>query len=187
MEQRRTRRFKLQLPLEITRTGADRVAAIGLTRNISSTGVLFTAEREPDLGGPIEYIITLNHEGTQAVEPALHREGVALRAHRERAGRSAGLPDSRDPGAVRVRPRALRLTQESLHVVGRRDVARALFGLRRPDDSRGCHLAAANLRRQEWATKAPRPNFHAIARFGVSAPCRPAAKLFLRPDAVLAF
>ena len=67
MEQRRTRRFKLQLPLEITRTGAVRVAAAGLTKNISSSGVLFTAEREPDLGGPIEYVITLNQDGTQAV------------------------------------------------------------------------------------------------------------------------
>jgi hypothetical protein len=85
MEQRRTRRFKLQLPLEITRTGADRIAALGLTRNISSTGVLFTAEREPDLGGPIEYVITLNHEGTQAVN--LRCIGKVLRAERTEGGR----------------------------------------------------------------------------------------------------
>jgi hypothetical protein len=67
MEQRRTRRFKLQLPLSITRTGAERVAFTGCTENISSSGVLFTAQREPDLGGPIEYIITLNHDGPQSV------------------------------------------------------------------------------------------------------------------------
>ncbi len=67
MEQRRTRRFKLQLPLSITRAGAERVTLAGLTRNISSSGVLFTAEREPDLGGPIEYIITLNRDGKQSV------------------------------------------------------------------------------------------------------------------------
>src|ERR1700729_3236434 len=78
MEQRRTRRFKLQLPLEITRTGADRIAAIGLTRNISSTGVLFTAEREPDLGGPIEYVITLNQDDAQSVN--LRCIGKVLRA-----------------------------------------------------------------------------------------------------------
>ena len=58
MEQRRTRRFKLQLPLSITRSGAERVTSAGLTRNISSSGVLFTAEREPDLGGSIEYVIS---------------------------------------------------------------------------------------------------------------------------------
>jgi PilZ domain len=78
MEQRRTRRFQLQLPLSITRTGAERVAFVGCTKNISSTGVLFTAEREPDLGGPIEYIITLNHEGAQSV--SLRCMGKVLRA-----------------------------------------------------------------------------------------------------------
>ncbi len=67
MEQRRTRRFSLHLPLAITRSGADRVAMAGQTRNISSSGVLFTAGRGPELGGPIEYIITLNGEGAQAV------------------------------------------------------------------------------------------------------------------------
>ena len=85
MEQRRTRRFKLQLPLEITRTGTDRVAAIGFTKNISSTGVLFTAEREPDLGGPIEYVITLNSDGTQSVN--LRCIGKVLRAERMEGGR----------------------------------------------------------------------------------------------------
>jgi hypothetical protein len=67
MEQRRTRRFKLQLPLSIIRNGSGRVTTNGQTQNISSSGVLFTSEREPDLGGPIEYVITLNHEGPQPV------------------------------------------------------------------------------------------------------------------------
>jgi hypothetical protein len=67
MEQRRTRRFKLQLPVSVTRTGAERVAFPGCTKNISSSGVLFTSPQEPDLGGPIEYIITLNHDGPQSV------------------------------------------------------------------------------------------------------------------------
>src|SRR6266536_3010419 len=80
MEQRRTRRFKLQLPLAITRSGAERVTVAGCTKNISSSGVLFTAEREPDLGGPIEYIITLNHEGPQSV--CLRCMGKVLRADR---------------------------------------------------------------------------------------------------------
>ena len=80
MEQRRTRRFKLQLPLSITRAGAERVALAGLTRNISSTGVLFTSEREPDLGGPIEYVITLNHEGGHIVH--LRCVGKVVRSER---------------------------------------------------------------------------------------------------------
>jgi len=85
MEQRRTRRFKLQLPLEITRSGADRITAVGLTKNISSSGVLFTAEREPDLGGPIEYVITLNQDGSPAVN--LRCIGKVLRSERMESGR----------------------------------------------------------------------------------------------------
>jgi PilZ domain len=78
MEQRRTRRFKLHLPLAIIRSGADRFTTSGQTENISSSGVLFTAEREPDLGGPIEYVITLNHDGPQAV--SLRCMGKVLRS-----------------------------------------------------------------------------------------------------------
>jgi hypothetical protein len=80
MEQRRTRRFQLQLPLAITRSGADRVTLPGLTQNISSSGVLFTSEQQPDLGGPIEYIITLNREGTRAVN--LRCVGKVVRSER---------------------------------------------------------------------------------------------------------
>jgi hypothetical protein len=80
MEQRRTRRFQLQLPLSITRSGAERVTFAGLTQNISSSGVLFTTEREPDLGGPIEYVIALNRDGPQSV--SLRCMGKVLRADR---------------------------------------------------------------------------------------------------------
>jgi hypothetical protein len=80
MEQRRTRRFQLQLPLSITRSGAERVTLAGLTQNISSSGVLFTTGKEPDLGGPIEYVIALNREGPQPV--SLRCMGKVLRADR---------------------------------------------------------------------------------------------------------
>ena len=78
MEQRRTRRFKLHLPLALTRAGAERMTIPGFTQNISSSVVLFTSEREPDLGTPIEYVITLNHDGPQAVN--LRCVGKVLRA-----------------------------------------------------------------------------------------------------------
>ena len=80
MEQRRTRRFTLKLPLSITRSGAERVTLPGLTTNISSSGVMFTTDTEPDLGGPIEYVINLNHEGPQAV--SIRCMGKVLRADR---------------------------------------------------------------------------------------------------------
>jgi hypothetical protein len=52
----------------------------GFTKNISSCGVLFTTGKEPDLGGPIEYIITLNHDGPQPVN--LRCVGKVLRSER---------------------------------------------------------------------------------------------------------
>jgi hypothetical protein len=49
---------------------------------------LFTAEREPDLGGPIEYVITLNHEGPHEVH--LRCIGKVLRSERTDADQDAG-------------------------------------------------------------------------------------------------
>lgn len=80
MEQRRTRRFQLELPLSITRAGSETVAVPGFTKNISSTGVLFTSGAAPDLGGPIEYVITLNHEGPKPVN--LRCVGKVVRSER---------------------------------------------------------------------------------------------------------
>lgn len=88
MEQRRTRRFQLELPLSITRTGTDRVTLAGRTKNISSSGVLFTAGTEPDLGGPIEYVITLSHEGLQTVN--IRCVGKVLRSESMQPASDAG-------------------------------------------------------------------------------------------------
>jgi hypothetical protein len=83
MEQRRTRRFQLELPLSITRAGAEAVAVPGFTKNISSSGVLFISGAAPDLGGPIEYVITLNREGPQPVN--LRCVGKVVRSERTHA------------------------------------------------------------------------------------------------------
>ena len=52
----------------------------GQTKDISSAGVLFTSVRGPDPGGPIEYIITLNQQGSQAV--SIKCIGKVVRAQR---------------------------------------------------------------------------------------------------------
>jgi hypothetical protein len=52
----------------------------GQTTDISSTGVLFTAERVGELGWPIEYVITLNADAPQAV--SLRCIGKVVRAER---------------------------------------------------------------------------------------------------------
>jgi hypothetical protein len=55
------------LPVALTSAGGLRLADAGFTKNISSCGVLFTAQRELDVGGPIEYIITLIDESSKQV------------------------------------------------------------------------------------------------------------------------
>src|SRR5512138_560861 len=59
VEQRRSKRFALKLPIAIIRTGPDRISESGLTRNISSGGILFTSSRRLEVGGPIEYVVRL--------------------------------------------------------------------------------------------------------------------------------
>jgi len=90
MEQRRTRRFQLQLPLSVTRSGATTCRIGWPHENISSNGVLFTMEREPDLGGPIEYVITLTRDEAQVVN--LRCMGKIVRAGRVNLGRDEALP-----------------------------------------------------------------------------------------------
>ncbi|MES1257485.1 MAG: PilZ domain-containing protein [Acidobacteriota bacterium] len=60
MEQRRTQRYKLQLPLQILQVNEERVNRTEKTRDISSGGVCFTSQNQVDVGGRIEYIITLS-------------------------------------------------------------------------------------------------------------------------------
>jgi len=58
IEQRKHQRFELRLPFEVVRNGSP-LTVRGETRNVSSAGVLFTAEGELPLGESIEYLITL--------------------------------------------------------------------------------------------------------------------------------
>ncbi len=59
MNHRKNQRFILELPVSFTFPGPDRAPHAGVTRNISSTGVLFVSDKVPDLGGAIEYVISL--------------------------------------------------------------------------------------------------------------------------------
>jgi hypothetical protein len=49
----------MELPVEILRAGAAHVSTVGTTRNISSGGILFKGEKEIEIGGPVEYVVTL--------------------------------------------------------------------------------------------------------------------------------
>jgi hypothetical protein len=87
VEQRRTRRFTLQLPVSITRNGTERSTQFGLTKNIGSGGVLFTAGKVPEIGASIEYIINLGGPAEQNV--SLRCIGKVLRANQSDMSESA--------------------------------------------------------------------------------------------------
>lgn len=58
-DQRKNQRFGLRLPFELIRTGSQPVGKTGETKNVSSSGVLFTADADVQIGQPIEFVITL--------------------------------------------------------------------------------------------------------------------------------
>ena len=65
-EQRKNQRFELKLPIELVKAGGTESPQIGETRNLSSGGVLFTAEGKLQKGDPLEYLVTLPAQGTEA-------------------------------------------------------------------------------------------------------------------------
>jgi hypothetical protein len=70
VEQRRSRRFEMRLPVQLVRAGALLIQKAGETRNLSSSGVLITTDARVPLGESIEYLITLPalSEGDNAVQ-----------------------------------------------------------------------------------------------------------------------
>ncbi len=59
VEQRRSKRYELRLPVELIRAGAASVNESGETKNLSSSGILMTTEARFDVGESVEYLITL--------------------------------------------------------------------------------------------------------------------------------
>jgi hypothetical protein len=78
IEQRRSKRFELELPLEIVRAGTERISQVVRTSNISSGGVLFHSPRQLEIGHPIEYVVTLTSGASGLV--TLRCMGKVLRA-----------------------------------------------------------------------------------------------------------
>lgn len=77
-EQRKNQRFDLKLPFEIIRTGTNAKTA-GETRNMSSSGVLFTSDTSVQIGEPIEYLITFPKPANSRTEVRLRCVGTVLR------------------------------------------------------------------------------------------------------------
>ena len=91
-EQRKSKRFELKLPVELTRAGSRRISRFGETRNLSSGGVLFTDPVEPiDVGQPIEYLISLPTGGKTFGEVRLRCMGKVVRRDAEQQALAATL------------------------------------------------------------------------------------------------
>jgi hypothetical protein len=77
-EQRKNQRFELKLPFEIIRGGTN-TKTMGETKNVSSSGVLFTSEAAVQVGEPIEYFITFPKPAGSRSEVRLRCVGTVLR------------------------------------------------------------------------------------------------------------
>ena len=77
-EQRKHQRFNLRLPFQIVGSTKS-VKTIGETKNVSSSGVLFTSPAPVAVGEPIEYMITFPKAPGSRSEVRLRCVGKVLR------------------------------------------------------------------------------------------------------------
>jgi hypothetical protein len=84
----------MQLPLQILQLGELRVNRFERTRDISSSGVRFLSATEVEVGGRIEYVITLSGSNPPVKIRCL---GKVIRSTKPPAGESLEGAD-RDPG-----------------------------------------------------------------------------------------
>ena len=68
----------MQLPLQIIQVGSEKVNRTELTRDISSGGVCFLSSEEVEVGGRIEYLITLSGSKPAELFPAIMVIGLAV-------------------------------------------------------------------------------------------------------------
>lgn len=83
IEQRKNQRFDLKLPIEFLRPGATPKSAgdkaLGETKNVSSSGVLFSTPTPVEVGEPIEYLITFPKAPGSRAEVRIRCVGKVLR------------------------------------------------------------------------------------------------------------
>ena len=79
-ERRTTRRYDLSLPVQV-RVPAEKVrdSQKGKTRDISTRGLYFVMDEEPQAGSHVDLILTLPSEVTSGAEVLVHALGKVLR------------------------------------------------------------------------------------------------------------
>ena len=99
-EQRKSKRFDLNLPVELIRTGSVPVNQTGETSNMSSSGVLFTSENQMSIGDPVEYMVTLPSPVSIGTQVRLRCMGKVMRTENSRAENMESI--SRRPYRIAV-------------------------------------------------------------------------------------
>lgn len=79
VDQRRTERFDLQLPVLITREGSTPVCTMGQTRNLSSGGALMVMQAPITIGDSIEFVVMLNVSTDNQQATRLRCKGRVIR------------------------------------------------------------------------------------------------------------
>jgi PilZ domain len=78
LEQRKSRRFDLKLPIEFLHSGHETLLEGGETKNVSSCGVLFRSTGRVEPGDIVEYAITLPTTSAD-IEVRLRCKGKVVR------------------------------------------------------------------------------------------------------------
>ncbi len=91
-DQRKAKRFELQLAFELVRAGSERIRHQSENKNVSSGGVLFTSESRLQIGDPIEYFITLPTGSNGLHGVRVHCVGKVLRLEKHGGMNGNGKP-----------------------------------------------------------------------------------------------
>jgi len=78
-DQRKTKRFDLQLPVEVIKVGASLLKGPAETHNLSSGGALIVSSTPAQVGDFIEYRIALPHDPKENKSLGLHCVGKVVR------------------------------------------------------------------------------------------------------------
>lgn len=90
IEQRKSKRFDLKLPVEVVRKNFLPVSSVGKTKNMSAGGVLFYAPLKAEVGEPIEYIITFPTQSLNGGAVNLRCLGKVVRLEPNGSGEEGG-------------------------------------------------------------------------------------------------
>ncbi len=83
IEQRKSKRFDLRLPVEIVRKSFRPVSSLGETKNVSAGGVLFSASIDIEVGEPLEYVITFPTHSANGGSVNLRCLGKVIRVEQD--------------------------------------------------------------------------------------------------------